>query len=334
VKGSVVFHLKEKAFREPSPSASIIVHFHGALSNAFVTEDYDGIPVERKLNKTFVDESAELPDCPQTIYRKTMVGKMSGSPFYRIKAIHSASFRFDLPYEELLTSFASPGSFGSVKYRLTVTLYHGATSDLLCEQLVAVVRPSTIPRTMLSNQTYQEATYRNHSISQKRFVHVALMLDNTGFLPSDPLSATITVTNRLKKSLKYVHFNLVQQVTTWAFCYDTKQKVCKTQDIELTGVGLPLPLTKINAFSTYTFKPEYHIPAVVPNIFSTECLQVDYFAQVRVGISRNGILTTCRIPIEIGSVVESDLLESKSYPPVDNEKRSLYPSAPQLDLTS
>ena len=62
------------------------------------------------------------------------------------------------------------------------------------------------------------------------------------------------------------------------------------------GVGFPESISKIEAGSNVTFSPPpYYIPALVPNINAYGLFLVEYYAQLKIGRSKSGILCSMRV---------------------------------------
>ncbi|KAH7696495.1 Protein TTM-2, partial [Aphelenchoides avenae] len=268
---------------------SVTAQLRGAVTTSFTGQDeLSRCSTEYKSEKVLVDETVELTN-PQRQHirdfmRRALVPTTSKSRF-RASSLESYDYenfsgfkpgthrfpiQFSLPREGLLTSFSARGSQASVKYSLSILIYIGGQEHVLHEHLVAVVLPAPVARNPIAGQAVVEDCA---TIEKNRSVHAVLLLSKTEFLPTDPLYCNITVTNSWKKSLKYVYFNVVQEVTSWAAAvYDKSRVGKKIEEVELTGVSLPYPIRKVDAGSTFTFSPEYYVTALVPNIHAPECL--------------------------------------------------------------
>uniref|UniRef100_A0A914R382 Arrestin-like N-terminal domain-containing protein n=1 Tax=Parascaris equorum TaxID=6256 RepID=A0A914R382_PAREQ len=92
-----------------------------------------------------------------------------------------------------------------------------------------------------------------------------------------------------KGSLKYIHFNINQRVSYTAILGVTAYKRTLFKNIDLTGVGLPPSQQKILSGTSFSFSPQYHVPALVPSFEIPDCMKVDYEAKLTVGRSQNEI---------------------------------------------
>uniref|UniRef100_A0A0M3HJK4 MSP domain-containing protein n=1 Tax=Ascaris lumbricoides TaxID=6252 RepID=A0A0M3HJK4_ASCLU len=53
------------------------------------------------------------------------------------------------------------------------------------------------------------------------------------------------------------------------------------------GVGLPPSQQKILSGMSFSFSPQYHVPALIPSFEIPDCMKVDYVAKLTVGRSQN-----------------------------------------------
>uniref|UniRef100_A0AC34GC22 Arrestin-like N-terminal domain-containing protein n=1 Tax=Panagrolaimus sp. ES5 TaxID=591445 RepID=A0AC34GC22_9BILA len=108
--------------------------------------------------------------------------------------------------------------------------------------------------------------------------------------------------------------------------------------IEHAGVGLPRIVSKIAAGQTYTFSPEFYIPALIPFQNVENYFVVEYFAQVKVGRDSNAIFGNCRAPISVGThysaPMKEEVLVDLSTPPLSPLLSYRIPEVPMMNFSA
>uniref|UniRef100_A0A914BYC5 Arrestin C-terminal-like domain-containing protein n=1 Tax=Acrobeloides nanus TaxID=290746 RepID=A0A914BYC5_9BILA len=150
------------------------------------------------------------------------------------------------------------------------------------------------------------------TVVKARDISVNLTLTKNEFLPTEPFLCKISIANNWKHALKYLYLNIVQRIVSSGHLENFKDvKEEKVKEIEFNGVGFPESISKIEAGSNVTFSPPpYYIPALVPNINAYGLFLVEYYAQLKIGRSKSGILCSMRTPIKIGTHHENEAMRN------------------------
>uniref|UniRef100_A0A914ZSU5 Arrestin C-terminal-like domain-containing protein n=1 Tax=Parascaris univalens TaxID=6257 RepID=A0A914ZSU5_PARUN len=155
-----------------------------------------------------------------------------------------------------------------------------------CSQPITVVKPS---HASISQCQSSNAVAKCIDLKRSCSIYASMKLVKTCYKPTEPICAVITINNRSKGSLKYIHFNINQRVSYTAILGVTAYKRTLFKNIDLTGVGLPPSQQKILSGTSFSFSPQYHVPALVPSFEIPDCMKVDYEAKLTVGRSQNEI---------------------------------------------
>ncbi|CAD6199051.1 unnamed protein product [Caenorhabditis auriculariae] len=189
-------------------------------------------------------------------------------------------------------TFHCVGSPITIKYTLEVTLKYGDAKVATYEEPVTVVGLQMVRRNLPSAPVSIEKTL---NFPKDRSIFVEFMVGSSVFSTTDRIDACINISNWWKQSLKYVHMNIVRRIhviRAGTFDLDIVQ-------IDTTGVGLPSGKTKIGVGESYSFRPNFHVPALPPNAAVDGLMKSDYVLKLTVGRAHNFVLGTLEIPITI-----------------------------------
>ncbi|WKX97459.1 hypothetical protein Q1695_013262 [Nippostrongylus brasiliensis] len=218
-------------------------------------------------------------------------------------------FTYNLP-DDLATSFNCPGSPVHVKYSITVTLNMEKEVLLKHEQPLSVLATQMVTRPMSGGQKVVHS--RCFSLPKDRSVFIECALDQVVLSPTGKLQATITVINKWKQSIKYVHINIVRKIEAIGLSvHDASLAETNTFFMDTTGVGLPSWKRKIAVGETYAFSASFNVPALPPNMQVDGLLRTSYFVQVSVGRAHNFVIAALNVPLTI----VTDLIDMQ--PPMD-----------------
>ncbi|VDK67506.1 unnamed protein product, partial [Anisakis simplex] len=159
-------------------------------------------------------------------------------------------------------------------------------------QPISVVKPShssQAPTAYGNSISTPASTQKIIDLKKSYSIIVNMQLPKTSFKPTEPIFPCITINNGWKASLKYVHFNIVQKIAYNAKPNGSLHLKTFTKMVDLTGVGLPATQKKIAPGSSFTFSPEYYVPALIPSFEIPHFLKVDYVAKLTIGHSPNQI---------------------------------------------
>ncbi|VDO40885.1 unnamed protein product [Haemonchus placei] len=229
-------------------------------------------------------------------------------------------FAFNLP-SDLATSFNCPGSPVAVKYSIT----H--------EHPVIVIAPQLIARPVGSQKVVHSKCF---PLTKGRSLFVECALEQAVLSSVDKLQATITITNRWKQSIKYVHMSILKKIKAVGCFVDDHSIIdTKTVLVKTTGVGLPSTKPKIVVGETYSFTPSFNVPALPPSMNVPDLMETSYMLSIDVGRAHNYVIASLRVPITI----VTDIIDVEPVVPAHCEDLliDLTPStwkktAPAIDL--
>ncbi|CAD5215789.1 unnamed protein product [Bursaphelenchus xylophilus] len=212
---------------------------------------------------------------------------------------HEFKFEFDLPAAGLYTSFDAKGSAGYVRYYILVKCYNGTAVIRRQKHLFPVVVPK-----VLTLQPDSQITVDEMKKTSKGVVMTKIQLTKTNFLPGEAVKGVITINNNTSVSVKKALLYINQET----ICYSLKPEVQFRESYYNTpGMGLPEP--KITAGKSLQYPIRFNVPALVPNLNISGCIQMQYHLNLDVGFDREihkNPLIQLKIPIEIGTHITAD----------------------------
>uniref|UniRef100_A0A914Y6Y5 Arrestin-like N-terminal domain-containing protein n=1 Tax=Panagrolaimus superbus TaxID=310955 RepID=A0A914Y6Y5_9BILA len=242
--------------------------------------------------------------------------KKEEQTFYGFEAgSHTIPFEYRLPFSGLHTSFAARKCNTTIKYAVVIELHQNL--EIICHNKAdfSVVCPLSIPMGLNISKDFCSKI----DLTKGFNIEIILTLLKKTYLPTEKLECKITIKNKWKHSLKYVHFNIYQRMTSVAKVKAGNLRKSFISRIEHAGVGLPRIVSKIAAGQSFTFSPEFYIPALIPFQNIENYFNVEYFAQVKVGRDSNAIFGNCRAPISVGThysaPMKEEVLVDLSTPP-------------------
>ncbi|KAK5975111.1 hypothetical protein GCK32_006074 [Trichostrongylus colubriformis] len=317
--------------RKPVAIDSIKARLYGDAVVQFVTKDFYNFSNHR----VFVNEDKELwhySTLQEMLGMSTLdhnanrceKGYLTGKSQFR--------FAFNLPCD-LVTSFACRGSPVVVKYSITVTLNLDDEVLWKHEHPITVVAPQLIARPVGSQKVVHSRCF---PLMKGRSLFIECVLEHAVLSSTDKVQATITITNRWKQSIKYVHISILKKIeAVGCFRDDHTITDTKTVLINTSGVGLPVSKNKIAIGETYSFIPNFNIPALPPSMGVPDLLQVSYMLDIAVGRAHNFVIASLKVPITI----VTDIIDMEPVAPAQHEDLliDLTPpnwknTAPAIDL--
>ncbi|KAK6027942.1 arrestin domain protein [Ostertagia ostertagi] len=182
----------------------------------------------------------------------------------------------------------------SIKY---VTLYLQDEILLQHEHAVTVVAPQMIARPLGSQSVVHS---KNFPLTKGRSIFIECALEQAVLSSVGKLQAIITVTNRWKQSIKYVHMSILRKIEAVGYFKDDQSITdTKTVLINTTGVGLPSSKHKIAVGETYIFTSSFNVPALPPSMNVPGLLETSYMVNIAVGRAHNYVIASLRVPITI-----------------------------------
>ncbi|PIC47076.1 hypothetical protein B9Z55_006549 [Caenorhabditis nigoni] len=211
----------------------------------------------------------------------------------------SATFpiQIDLPHFAP-PSFYCPGSPVTVRFTLEIQLYNQGFKLASHEENLVVLNYESIKRQVTPKPISHQKTFH---FSKERSISLEMLLPTDVFTTTARIDTCITVGNKWKQSLKYVHLNIVRRISA----LNTNNEVIETVKIDTTGVGLQTGKTKIAVGETYSFRPMFNIPALPPNIHVNGLFKTEYSLKITLGRAHNFVLASYEIPITIVTMDQS-----------------------------
>uniref|UniRef100_A0A914P585 Arrestin-like N-terminal domain-containing protein n=1 Tax=Panagrolaimus davidi TaxID=227884 RepID=A0A914P585_9BILA len=316
----------------------ITAHFIGGLQTKIICDSIhkgggDGTPIY-EYEKQFINEIINLKLFKKEILqeRKESIGdwiipfsdikptfpspKLSESTFHGFEVgSHTIPFEYRLPFSGLHTSFAARKCNTTIKYGIIIELHKNLEIIHHNKADFSVVCPLPIPMGLNISKDFKSKI----DLTKGFNIDIILTLLKKTYLPTEKLECKVTIKNNWKHSLKYVHFNIYQRMTSVAKLKTGSLRKSFISRIEHAGVGLPRIMPKISAGQTFTFSPEFYIPALIPFQNVENFFIVEYFAQVKVGRDSNAAFGNCRAPITVGThysiPMKEEVLVDLSTPP-------------------
>uniref|UniRef100_A0A1I7U6H1 Arrestin_N domain-containing protein n=1 Tax=Caenorhabditis tropicalis TaxID=1561998 RepID=A0A1I7U6H1_9PELO len=204
----------------------------------------------------------------------------------------SATFpiQIDLPHFAP-PSFYCPGSPVTIRFTLEIQLFNQGFQIASHEENLVVINYESIKRQVTPKPINHQKTFH---FPKERSISVEILLPTDTFTTTARLENCITVCNRWKQSLKYVHLNIVRRISA----LNQNNEVIDTVKIDTTGVGLA-GKTKIAVGETYSFRPIFNIPALPPNIHVAGLFKTEYSLKLTIGRAHNFVLASYELPITI-----------------------------------
>uniref|UniRef100_A0A8R1HU64 Arrestin_N domain-containing protein n=2 Tax=Caenorhabditis japonica TaxID=281687 RepID=A0A8R1HU64_CAEJA len=189
-------------------------------------------------------------------------------------------------------SFHCPGSPVTVRFALEIQLFNQGVKVACHEENLIVLNYESAEQNVTPKPINFDKTFH---FSKERSISLDMLLPSTVFSTTAKIENCITVTNRWKQSLKYVHLNVVRRISA----LNQNDEVVDTVKIDTTGVGLPSGKQKIAVGETYSFRPRFNIPALPPNIHVKGLFKTEYSLKVSIGRANNFVLASYEVPITI-----------------------------------
>ncbi|KAF1765925.1 hypothetical protein GCK72_005878 [Caenorhabditis remanei] len=211
----------------------------------------------------------------------------------------SATFpiQIDLPHFAPPT-FYCPGSPVTVRFTLEIQLYNQGFKVAFHEENLVVLNYESIKRQVIPKPISHQKTFH---FPKERSISLDVLLPTDVFTTTARIDSCITVCNKWKQSLKYVHLNIVRRISA----LNQTNEVIDTVKIDTTGVGLQSGKTKIAVGETYSFRPMFNIPALPPNINVNGLFKTEYSLKVTIGRAHNFVLASYEVPITIVTMDQS-----------------------------
>ncbi|CCD65847.1 Protein ttm-2 [Caenorhabditis elegans] len=194
-------------------------------------------------------------------------------------------------------SFYCPGSPVSIRFTLEIQLYNQGFKIASHEENLVVLNYESIKRQVTPKPVNFQKTF---NFPKERSISLEMLLPTDVFTTTARLENCITICNRWKQSLKYVHLNIVRRISA----LNQNNEVIDTVKIDTTGVGLPSK-TKIAVGETYSFRPTFNVPALPPNIHVNGLFKTEYSLKVTIGRAHNFVLASYEVPITIVTMDQS-----------------------------
>ncbi|CAJ0606090.1 unnamed protein product [Cylicocyclus nassatus] len=307
VTGSV-FIVTPKAIAVDSVRARLF----GDININFTNKDYNSF----KNHRVFVNEEKELwhySTLHELLDMSTVdmnanhckTGYLTGKSQFR--------FSFQLPYD-LATSFNCSGSPVQVKYFISVTLHVEDKIVFQQEQPISILSPQMVAKPVGSQKVVHSRCF---PLPKNRSLYIECALDQTMYSPTGRLEASVTIANRWKQSIKYVHMNIVRKIEVVG-ASETDRTVGETNTVfmDTTGVGLPTSKRKIAVGETYTFRPSFNVPALPPNMEVPGLMRTSYLLKISVGRAYNYVIASLSVPITI----VTDIIDVEPVVPASSDE--------------
>ncbi|KAK6028194.1 hypothetical protein OSTOST_05763 [Ostertagia ostertagi] len=221
-------------------------------------------------------------------------------------------FAFNLPYD-LATSFSCPASPVVVKYSITVHIFsindntdshqHEHADSLAAslptngKQVPNLLKSRSLKSCRLTKFRFAKNFF---PLTKGRSIFIECALEQAVLSSVGKLQAIITVTNRWKQSIKYVHMSILRKIEAVGYFKDDQSITdTKTVLINTTGVGLPSSKHKIAVGETYIFTSSFNVPALPPSMNVPGLLETSYMVNIAVGRAHNYVIASLRVPITI-----------------------------------
>ncbi|CAB3411356.1 unnamed protein product [Caenorhabditis bovis] len=246
---------------------------------------------ERQSCSSIVDETVEL-------WRHCSLDQMLGlydeNQNETFNIPHSTTFPIRIPIpSNAPPTFHCPESPVNVKYSIEIQLKRLGSVIAVQEAQIPVV-----PRNSPTNSAAKPIAFSKHTnFTKGRSIFVEVLLKTDVFSTTDRVDACINISNRWKHSLKYVHLNVVRRIQLLS----PDDRVLKTVRIDTTGVGLPSYKSKVAVGESFSFRPNFNIPALPPTFNVNGLFKTDYLIKVSYGRSHSFILDALEVPIKIVS---------------------------------
>ncbi|PAV63949.1 hypothetical protein WR25_18782 isoform A [Diploscapter pachys] len=244
-----------------------------------------------------------------------------------------------LPFTILLPpnlppSFYEPLSLVTVRYSIEIRILKNNTCICVQHLPFAIQPPAPLERPSIKQADSIHS--REFKYPKDRSIVVECRLRKNQFTPTERIDARIGVYNRWKASLRYVHLSIVKCIQIEGQdCTGKSEK--KLVTVQTTGVGLPFEKKKVSVRESYSFEPQFNIPALCPSMSIPGLVRCDYLLKVDVGTSHTCILATLTIPITIVSesstpTIQDDLVSlldmPSSTPSSPNSSEASYSASP------
>ncbi|KAE9552869.1 hypothetical protein FO519_003934 [Halicephalobus sp. NKZ332] len=275
---------------------------------------------QRSIRKELEEEDIDWAFKDVVIYRDKKEAEVFSHGFQA--GSHKIPISYRLPSEDLVTSFAAKKCPTTVKYTVTGYFHFEDRLIRVARLNFPIVAPLPIypePQLPVENKV----TGRPGKNSRGS-VELMMAMNKISYLPTEKINCKISIRNNWKHSIKFVHFNILQKMISTAQNPSTVECKKVVSSVEHPGVGISRGFKKIVAGETFSFSPEYYIPALIPIKETPNLFKVEYFAKVQVGKAPNWIIAECLIPINIGthyfnqeetSMVREEVLVDLSTPP-------------------
>ncbi|CAI2332532.1 unnamed protein product [Caenorhabditis sp. 36 PRJEB53466] len=196
-------------------------------------------------------------------------------------------------------SFHCPGSPVTVRFTLEVELFNQGFKVASHEENLIVLNYESVKRQVTPKPINFQKTFH---FPKERSISVEMLMPSDVFTTTARIENCITVCNRWKQSLKYVHLNIVRRISA----LNQKNEVVDTVKIDTTGVGLASGKHKIAVNETYSFRPIFNIPALPPNTQVDGLFKTEYALKVTVGRAHNFVLASFEVPITITTTEQEE----------------------------
>ncbi|KAK6739220.1 hypothetical protein RB195_020965 [Necator americanus] len=281
----------------PRPVAidSVRARLYGDITVQFTNKDFYAFANHR----VFVNEEKELwhySTLQEMLDMTTMDMNANHQKVSFLTGKSQFRFSFRLPYDAA-TSFSCSGSPVQVKYLISVTLNVRDEMVFQHEHPLSIVSPQTVSRPIGSQKVVHSRCF---PLPKDRSLYIECALDQTMFSPTGRLEATVTISNKWKQSIKYVHMNIVRKIEVIG-TLETDRTIGETNTVfmDTTGVGLPSTKRKICPGETFTFRPSFNVPALPPNMEVPGLMRTAYLLKISVGRAHNYVIASLSVPITI-----------------------------------
>jgi len=197
------------------------------------------------------------------------------------KGTYEFDFCFKLPIDGLYTSFDSKNAAGNVRYYVQIQVWNGAFSALRQKLLFPVVCPKKLSEPPFDKISNEGELVEKEFGKGEKTLKVSLRLTKCGYVPGEPLIGTISINNRLSKSIKSAFLRIKQRT----ICYANKPDFQMHESFfETAGMELP---RKIRSKESLEYPICFYVPALLPNLHVPECIETDYSLELDVGTVKN-----------------------------------------------
>ncbi|RCN46860.1 hypothetical protein ANCCAN_07039 [Ancylostoma caninum] len=197
------------------------------------------------------------------------------------------------------------------------------------EHPLSIVSPQMVARPVGSQKVVHSRCF---PLPKDRSLYIECALDQTMFSPTGRLEATITISNRWKQSIKYVHMNIVRKIEVVGALEsdrtigETNTVFMDTTGFVFQGVGLPSSKRKIAVGETFTFRPSFNVPALPPNMEVPGLMRTAYLLKISVGRAHNYVIASLSVPITIVTDI-IDVVEPVVSAPCEDVLIDLNPTS-------